>query len=103
MDYYLMTNFAIIQEIGKRIKYKRLERNQTQQDIANRIGISRITVRKIEEGKPVSFIHYIEVLRELHLLDAIDQLFPQELPSPLEMLRHKKKIKMRASTPKILR
>ena len=103
MDYYLMTNYGINQEIGKRLKNKRLEKNQTQQDIANRIGISRITVRKIEDGKPVSFIHYIEVLRELHLLEAVDQLFPQELPSPLDMLRHKKKVKMRASTPKIFK
>jgi len=92
-----MTNFAILEEIGKRIRNRRLERNYTQQSIADSIGISRLTVRNIEDGKPVSMLHFIEVLRSLGALESIDELLPSELPSPILLLKQQKKMKRRAT------
>jgi len=97
MDYYAMTNFAILKEIGGRIKSRRLERNLTQQYVADTIGISRLTIKNIEDGKPVSMLHFIEVLRSLGALESIDELLPSELPSPILLLKQQKKMKRRAT------
>lgn len=42
----------MLNELGKRVRDLRLERNERQEDFAARLGISIPTLRKIEQGDP---------------------------------------------------
>lgn len=63
-------NRKILSELGENIKLACKRRKFTQSLIANRTGLSRYTVRKIEQGDPtVSIGHYVAVLSVLGLVD----------------------------------
>jgi transcriptional regulator with XRE-family HTH domain len=63
-------NRKILSELGENIKLACKRRKYTQSLIADRTGLSRTTVRKIEQGDPtVSIGHYIAVLGVLGLVD----------------------------------
>jgi len=86
MDWNILSNKAIVQEIGKRIKAYRIEKRYTQQDLAIRAGVSLFTLAKIEQGKPVSISMLLAVLRVLRLLDNLEMLLPEIGISPIKML-----------------
>lgn len=96
MKWNSLSNVAIIQEIGKRVKEIRLDKNLTQQELAKMSGISLFTVAQIERGKPVSLAMLIPVLRELRLIDNLELLLPQREISPVELLKAKGKVPKRA-------
>jgi transcriptional regulator with XRE-family HTH domain len=83
-----------VQEIGIRIREHRLKKKLTQQDLAERAGISVFTVAQIEKGNPVTILMFLAVLRVLRLLDNLDMLLPEPEISPIELL------KLKGKTPK---
>jgi len=96
MKWNSLSNSAIIQEIGKRVKEIRLDKNLTQQELAKMSGISLFTVAQIERGKPVSLAMLVPVMRELRLIDNLELLLPQREISPVELLNAKGKVPKRA-------
>ena len=91
-----MTNNAIAQEIGHRIEQLRLEKNITQQQLADEIGLSRVSYRKLAQGA-AKFENIIAALRALGRLDLIEQLVPETTFSPMAQLKLKGKQPKRAS------
>jgi len=85
-------NVKILQVLGENIKLARKRRRLTQSLIADRTGLSRLTVRKIENGEPsVSIGHYINVLAVLNLAEdfknvALDDQLGRKLQD-IELLR----------------
>ncbi len=75
----------ILSVLGENIKLACKRRKYTQSLIAERTGLSRNTVRKIEQGDPtVSIGHYVAVLGVLGLVDdfasvASDDVLGQKL------------------------
>lgn len=60
----------VLEQLGENIKLACKRRGYTQTLIAERTGLSRLTIRKIEQGDPtVSIGHYIAVLGVLGLVD----------------------------------
>lgn len=82
-----LTNLQIENEIGHRLRARRLDRNLTQHELAERSGIARRTVTAIENGEGSSLSTLIALMRALDALDELDQLLPRQGPSPMEMLR----------------
>jgi len=74
-----------------RVKAYRLKKRFSQQELAERAGISVFTVAQIEHGKPVSIAMIIPVLRVLRLLDNLETLLPEIGISPVEILKFKGK------------
>ena len=65
-------NGKILATLGENITLARKRRKYTQALIAERTGLSRVTIRKIEKGDPtVSIGHYIMVLGVLSLADDL--------------------------------
>ena len=95
MDWNSMSDTAITGVLGKRIKEYRLRKRYTQQDMADRAGISVFSVAKVEKGEPVSISIIIPVLRVLRLLDNLEMLLPEIGVSPIEMLKLKGKMPQR--------
>ena len=65
-------NRKILAQFGENILLACKRRGFTQLLIAERTGLSRLTVRKIQQGEPtVSLGHYVAVLSVLGLLDDL--------------------------------
>jgi len=97
MDWYGMSDPAIIAELGNRLKSYRLRKNYTQEELAQKSGISLGSVHKIESGKAVSFAILVSAMRTLRLLDHFETFIPEPSVSPIEMLKWKGKTRKRAS------
>jgi len=91
MDWNSLSNTAVIQEIGKRMRDYRLRRKLTQQQLAEKAGISLFTVAQIEKGNPVSVSMLVAAIRVLRLLDNLELLLPEQEISPVELLALKGK------------
>lgn len=92
-----LTDEAVLSELGARLERTRLERNLSQRELAGEAGVERKAVQRIEAGEPVKLTSFIRVLRALGLLDALDQLVPEPLASPIELLKLHGKRRRRAS------
>lgn len=65
-------NQKVLSQMGENIKLACKRRGYSQSLIADRTGLSRLTVRKIENGDPtVSLGHYVAVLSVLGLLNDL--------------------------------
>jgi putative transcriptional regulator len=96
------TDATILAELGQRLARTRLERNITQQDLAIEAGVSKSTLERIESGGETRVSSLIRILRVLGLLDQLDQLVPEPLPSPIERLKLQGRRRRRAaSAPKV--
>jgi len=91
-----MTDLAVAAEIGERIDQLRLERNMTQQQIADAVGLSRVSYAKLVAGQ-AKFANVIAVLRALDQLALLESFVPEAVFSPLEQLKMKGKQRQRAS------
>ena len=92
-----MSDRAILREVGRRLRRRRLELNLTQQSVAERTGLNRSTVSEIERGSPSSLLTLVQMLRALEALDELDAMLPDPGPSPLQLARLKGKERRRAS------
>lgn len=89
---------AVVMELGARIAQKRINMGLTQAMAARQAGICKRTLERIEAGGDTQLITIIRLLRTLNLYDHLDQLVPESVPSPIEMLKHRKKLRKRATS-----
>ena len=80
-----MTNKAIAEMLGQRLKALRLRQNISQQSLAQHTLLSMNTVKAAEAGK-VKLTTFIALLRELNALDQLDHLLPEVTMSPLQIV-----------------
>lgn len=95
MNYYSMSDKAILGELGKRLKTLRLRRNITQEALAEATLLSVGTIKSLEVGK-AKLASIIAVLRELGALQELDSFIPQISISPLEIAKRKSPERQRA-------
>ena len=100
MEWYQMSDPAVVRELGNRIRQRRLNKNMTQQSLADKSGLSRITLSLFENGKSTNLSTFVQLLRGLEELDLLDVLLPDEGPSPLQMAKMEGKKRKRASRSK---
>lgn len=91
------TDQAVLAELGRRIARWRLERNISQDELAERAGVARITVARIEAGQRTNIASFLRILRSLELLEALGQLLPEPGPSPIQLLALERRGRRRAS------
>jgi transcriptional regulator with XRE-family HTH domain len=92
-----LSDDAALTEIGRRLARWRLDRNLTQGQLAAEAGVSRDTVQSLERGHNVTVVGLFRVLRALGLLDGLEQLVPEPLPSPIEQLQRTERRRQRAA------
>ena len=85
------------QTIGERMKEIRLRKNMTQEEIAWRAGISKLSVVNAEAGKNISLATLIAILRQLSMIENLELLIPEPTISPILMKKLKGKKRFRAS------
>lgn len=82
---------AVLVEFGKQIASSRLNCNWTQADLANKAGVSKSTVEHIEKGQSTQLLNMVKILRALGLLNQFLGAFPEQGPSPMELLAASRK------------
>ena len=92
-----LTDAAALQELGHRFARLRLDRNLTQQQLADEAGVSRHTLLRLEDGQSVTLSALLRILRALGLLEGLEALVPEPLPSPLAQLQRHTSQRRRAS------
>ena len=97
-NWFSLSDQAILRELGLFVKETRLKLNYTQNDLAEKAGVHRVTISEFEHGlRSISLITFIELLRALDLLDAFQT---RAVVSPLQMVRLEAQKRQRASHPR---
>ena len=99
----LMSDEALLHELGHRIARLRLERNLSQAQLAEQAGISKRTLERLEAGAAATQLSlFLRVLRQLDLLERLELLLPEPQPSPLALLEQQQQAtRKRASSRRI--
>lgn len=93
----LLTDEAILTELGGRIAARRLELQRTQAEVAEQAGIAKRTLERIEAGHSAQLSSLVRILRVLDALPGLDTAIPEAGPRPMELLQRKGKPRQRAS------
>ena len=95
-----LTDSAVLVELGKRLKEQRFALNFSQADLAEKAGVSKRTVERIESGESTQMSNFIRILRGLELLNQFDSVAPEIGITPIDMLELKGKPRQRVSRKK---
>jgi transcriptional regulator with XRE-family HTH domain len=95
-----LTDAAIARILGERLARYRIEARLTQAELAERAGIGKRTVERIEAGLGVELVTLIRVLRTLDILEGFERLLPELPPSPIAQLELRGKQRRRVSHPR---
>jgi transcriptional regulator with XRE-family HTH domain len=94
----LMTDAAVLTELGRRLARHRIERNWTQAELAVEAGVGQATVQRAERGASVQMTSMIKLLRTLELLGGLELAVPESIELPIARLeREQRKLRRRAS------
>jgi len=97
MNLYGMSDSAIMKELGQRLRRRRLNRNMTQLELAEKAGLARFSVSQMENGANFNCLTLVKVLRILECLDELDAFLPSPGISPLQLAKMQGKTRKRAS------
>ena len=92
-----LSNAEIIQSLGAQYKTYRLRVELTQKEVAEKAGVSLITLRAFENGKAVNITmgNLLALLRVIEQLEGITEILPEIPISPYQLLKLHSKQKKR--------
>jgi transcriptional regulator with XRE-family HTH domain len=93
----LLTDKAILDHIGERVRQLRLRKNITQGELAKDSGVGKSTIERFEKGHSIQLTSLIRIIRSFGKLDDLLDLIPDQTASPMEMLMKEEATKYRAS------
>ena len=98
MTEFLLSDQAIMDEIGQRLAQRRINSGLTQAELARQAGVGRSTVERLEAGRSTQMQSFMRVLRVLDLLEQFFKLFPKPGLHPMDLLKIQPKVRQRASS-----
>jgi len=94
-DIYSYSDQALCEVLFERLELLRVERNITQQEIAEEIGVTPKTYRNLATGNTkVSVL--IGALRAIGYLELVDDFLPKNSISPIQMAKLQGKVRKNA-------
>lgn len=91
----LMTDQAVLTELGARLQRHRVERNLTQDQTADLAGVGRATLQRLERGESVQMTSMVKLLRALDLLGGLDAAIPARVEFPISQLEREQRHRAR--------
>lgn len=91
INWNLLSNQQIVARLGKEVKRIRLERNLSQAEVAERAGLDRTTVGKLEAGRAATLLTVVQVLRAIGRLDLLDAFHQEPQPTPYMLVEAQEK------------
>lgn len=92
----LLTDDAVLGELGSRLSRCRIELGMSQAELADQAGLSKRTVERVESGAAAQTATLIRMLRALELLDRLETLVPEARLRPMDLLKLKDEERQRA-------
>ncbi|MDP2159226.1 MAG: helix-turn-helix transcriptional regulator [Flavobacterium sp.] len=99
-NWYAMTDALVVKTLCASLKQMRLNQNLSQDDLAIRSGLSRITISRMETGKAINLLTMVQVMRALGKLDLLNYLNVEPEISPLQVMEERSKFRKKASPSK---
>ncbi len=97
-SYPQMADDTFLELIGKRLAQMRLNRNLTQEQLADQAGIGLRTVQRLELGAAATQLSgFVRVCRVLGLLERLDSFIPELPASPMAQLKLQGRKRQRAT------
>ena len=90
------TDTSLMQLLGGFVKTKRLQLNKTQQQIADKAGVDRTTLLKLENGSGSNMLSFIQILRAIEELPVLKNFIINVPISPLLLAKLMKQKRQRA-------
>ncbi len=72
-------------ELGRRIKAERIAQGRKQAELADQAAVSVDSLSSMENGRSISTRNLARILQALGFVDALENLVPAPVPSPLEL------------------
>jgi transcriptional regulator with XRE-family HTH domain len=91
-----LSDDVVMRELGRRIAQLRIDLNYPQEYLAERAGVGKRTLERLEKGKQVQTSSLVRVLRSLGQMDVLEGLLPAADIRPMDLLRLKKNRRQRA-------
>ena len=85
-----LTSQAILAQLAQRVKKYRIEMNLSQDEFAQKAGVSLKTITNFESGSDVKFSSFIKFLKALELADNLEILVPDVSKRPSSFLATEK-------------
>lgn len=95
-----LTSKAILKELSARAKKYRVDMNLSQEEFAQKSGVSLRSIVNFESGSDVKFTNFIKILKALELADNLEILIPDVSKRPSAYLaaeKQKQKQRVRKS------
>ena len=93
-----VSDSVVLRELGSRLAAARVQRNLTQAQLAEQAGVSKRTLERLESGAVATQMStFLRMLRVLGMQNRLEMLLPEQVPSPVEQLKHKGRTRQRAS------
>lgn len=94
-----ITDEVILAELGERLAQRRIVLHLTQAALAEKAGVSKRTVERVEAGLSAQMESVIRIFRVLDLLEGLDLLIPATTgTTPMDLLKRQGKKRQRASS-----
>ena len=95
-----MADPAIVKEICSSIRQMRLNKNITQEELAERAGVNRTTISKMEAGRAATLLTLVQVIRAMDRLDVFNLFMEEPEISPMQLLKIQEHQRKKASPKK---
>jgi transcriptional regulator with XRE-family HTH domain len=87
----LLTDDAVLAELGRRLERDRLQQNRSQAELAEQAGIGRATLQRLERGESVQATSLVKLLRALGRLSVLDVALPEVADLPIAELERERR------------
>ena len=98
-NWYAMSDTMAVKTLCQSLKQLRLNKNISQEELAKRSGVSRITISRMESSKAINLLTYVQLLRALENLELLNNLVIEPEISPILLMEQMTKYRKKA-TPK---
>ncbi|MFM2243445.1 MAG: hypothetical protein RLZ97_2301 [Verrucomicrobiota bacterium] len=96
----VLSNLQVEQELGRRLRRRRLDLNISQTALAEKCGIARRTITAIENGEGSTLSTLIAILRGLDSLHEWEDFLADPGPSPILLAKLQEAPRKYASKPR---
>ena len=91
MDAYFLSDNALLEMIGEKVKRRRVSARLTQRQLAERAHVALSAMGNIENGRNCALVTLVQVLRALNALDLLEPFYKEEPISPRAVAQYEKK------------
>ena len=94
----LLSDDIVLAEIGERFASRRIDFQLTQAQLADRAGVAKRTIERLESGASIQMLNVIRIFRVLELIPKLDRIIPEVRPRPMDVVKRKAKVRKRVSS-----